>query len=65
MDTFTLPYDVARCRDKTCRKKETCMRWLARNDLGPRTPFIEPAGYRDGCFLYLEVEVPPNGPKGE
>lgn len=61
MDTFTLPYDVSRCREKYCQKRETCMRWLARNDVGPNATFIEPMGYRNGCFMYLEVETPPNG----
>ena len=44
---MSLPYDYCRCigrrdnpfEDTRCPVRETCQRYLSRNDVGPRTPF--------------------------
>lgn len=33
---MTLSLDAARCHDKTCSQRESCLRWLQRGDTGPR-----------------------------
>jgi hypothetical protein len=39
MSDYRLPHDVARCQGQDCPKRTTCLRHLALNDVGPRTPF--------------------------
>ena len=29
---MTLPLDICRCHDDGCSERETCLRWLCRND---------------------------------
>lgn len=52
-----LLHDMARCHDKECEKKETCLRWLCRTPehCGPRTPHVDTMheGQIDGCHSYI------------
>lgn len=34
----SLPLDYCRCEGAGCDRKESCLRHLALNDMGPRTP---------------------------
>lgn len=34
-----LAHDMSRCVDDKCSMKEKCLRWVSRNDVGPRIPY--------------------------
>lgn len=36
-----LPYDCCRCAGKDCDRKDECLRHVAMNDMGPRSPWCE------------------------
>lgn len=36
-----LPYDYCRCEGVGCKERETCLRYVALADMGPRTPITE------------------------
>ena len=38
MTTRRLPWDRARCHGLECEERETCLRFLALDDMGPATP---------------------------
>lgn len=38
-----LLYDCFRCEGKNCERKDTCLRHIALDDLGSRTPIMENA----------------------
>lgn len=37
--TPRLPWDYCRCMGENCPVREDCLRYLARDDCGPRTPY--------------------------
>jgi len=53
-----LPYDCCRCNGNGCDKKETCLRFVALNDMGPRTPISENmCAYENRMLSFIPVEV--------
>lgn len=36
-----MPWDCCRCRNEECADKGTCLRYIAREDVGYRTPFFD------------------------
>lgn len=36
-----MPWDCCRCRNEECVDKEFCLRYVARDDIGFRTPFFD------------------------
>lgn len=38
MTAHRLPWDRARCHGLKCEERETCLRYLAIDDMGPATP---------------------------
>lgn len=38
MSEHRLPHDYCRCMGEDCDRKQECLRYLAKDDLGPWTP---------------------------
>ena len=50
---MSIPHDVTRCNGEHCLIRSNCLRFIYRNDTGPRTPFFHRLPDRDGpCPLY-------------
>lgn len=57
-----LPHDCCRCTGKDCDRKAECLRHLAMQDMGPRTPWTErycPAGRESDGYLAAREEAQP------
>lgn len=50
-----LPYDVARCQGAQCRLRESCLRHLCLDDIGPRTPVYSMlCGQQFDCMIEVK-----------
>jgi hypothetical protein len=66
MSDYRLPHDVARCQGQDCPKRTTCLRHLALNDVGPRTPFYGRLCGGADWTSYLPIEqAEPAGSGGD
>ena len=63
MSDYRLLHDVARCQGHECPKRTTCLRHLALNDVGPRTPFYGRLCGGEDWASYLQIEQTESGQK--
>jgi len=52
-----LPYDCCRCKGVGCDKRESCLRFVALSDMGPRTAVSENLCFADWALNFIPVEV--------
>lgn len=56
-----LAYDCMRCRNEICADRESCLRWLTKDERGPRTATVlwdeEPKSKME-CGMYLAWITP-------
>jgi len=53
-----LPYDCCRFKGVDCAKKESCLRFVALGDMGPRTPISENmCAHENRMLSFIPVKV--------
>lgn len=61
---MTLPFDVCRCQDDACPRRDECLRWMERMKGGPRTPYRSDFRNDDGgCDAFVPIDDTTSGGK--